>query len=279
MPQIKAKWEDDNNNPLVGGKIYTYSAGGQTLLNTYTDFTGMTANDNPVILNSRGEANIWLANDIPYKIIVKDSNDVEIYSVDNVTGSGGGGGGTVNLGKVFISALDPVADYLGNKIIAGDNITITTVTNPSGDTISIKADLDGKLLAGATDLTPGFLASKLTSDGSINIVDKGSSIELSVAASNTTTLKDIADASTDTAKSTYKLKSGVDVKFTDSDNNEILTVNEDEIEIAKDFKVTGSSTHASGVIVGDTFEAAEGTIRYHPMSMDIEGYVNGQWSL
>jgi len=277
MPQIKAKWEDDNNNPLVGGKIYTYSAGGQTLLNTYTDFTGMTANDNPVILNSRGEANIWLANDIPYKIIVKDSNDVEIYSVDNVTGSGGGGGGTVNLGKVFISALDPVADYLGNKIIAGDNITITTVTNPSGDTISIKADLDGKLLAGATDLTPGFLASKLTSDGSINIVDKGSSIELSVAASNTTTLKDIADASTDTAKSTYKLKSGVDVKFTDSDNNEILTVNEDEIEIAKDFKVTGSSTHASGVIVGDTFEAAEGTIRYHPMSMDIEGYVNGQW--
>lgn len=45
---------DANGDPLVGGKIYTYLAGSSTPAATYTDSTGITAQANPIILNSLG---------------------------------------------------------------------------------------------------------------------------------------------------------------------------------------------------------------------------------
>jgi len=92
-PLVKFKGYDANNNPLTGGKLYTYSAGGSTPIDTYKDLTTGTPNTNPVILNSRGEADVWLADGLAYKLVLKDSNDVEIWSKDNITGSGGGSGG------------------------------------------------------------------------------------------------------------------------------------------------------------------------------------------
>ena len=70
--------------PLVGGKIYTYSAGTTTPLATYTDAGGLTANTNPIILNSLGQANIWLASASSYKFSVYTSADVLLYTVDNI---------------------------------------------------------------------------------------------------------------------------------------------------------------------------------------------------
>lgn len=74
-----------DGTPLVGGKVYSYAAGTTTPQVTYTDSTGGTANSNPVILDSRGEANIWFSAS-PYKLILKDSTDTEIWSVDNLNG-------------------------------------------------------------------------------------------------------------------------------------------------------------------------------------------------
>jgi hypothetical protein len=59
-PSPKVQFFDANGEPLVGGKLYTYAAGTSSPLATYTDSTGNTANANPVILDSRGEANVWL---------------------------------------------------------------------------------------------------------------------------------------------------------------------------------------------------------------------------
>ena len=71
--------------PLVGGKIYTYAAGTSTPIATYTDYTANTANTNPIILDSYGQANIWLINVTSYKFVVKDANDVLLYTVDNIS--------------------------------------------------------------------------------------------------------------------------------------------------------------------------------------------------
>jgi hypothetical protein len=71
--------------PLVGGKIYTYAAGTTTPLATYTDAGGLTANTNPIILNSLGQANIWLAPSSSYKFSVYTSADVLLYTVDNIS--------------------------------------------------------------------------------------------------------------------------------------------------------------------------------------------------
>ncbi|MFZ9845254.1 MAG: sialate O-acetylesterase [Candidatus Nanopelagicaceae bacterium] len=82
-PIPKLQFFDANGNPLVGGKLYTYAAGTTTPLATYTDSTGASANTNPVILDSRGEANVWLE-DAQYKFVLQDANSALIWTVDNI---------------------------------------------------------------------------------------------------------------------------------------------------------------------------------------------------
>lgn len=82
-PTPKAQFLMLDGTPLVGGKVYTYAAGTTTPLATYTDSTGATPNENPVLLDARGEANIWLGSS-SYKFRLTDENDVDIWTVDNV---------------------------------------------------------------------------------------------------------------------------------------------------------------------------------------------------
>ena len=83
-PTPKQQIYGSDGNPLVGGKIYTYAAGTTTPLATFTDAGGLTANTNPIILNSLGQANIWLASSSSYKFSVYTSADVLLYTVDNI---------------------------------------------------------------------------------------------------------------------------------------------------------------------------------------------------
>lgn len=80
----KARFVNSNGLALSGGKVYFYEAGTSTPKDTYSERTGTTANANPVVLDSRGEANIFLQADGDYKVTVHDSDDVLIYTVDNV---------------------------------------------------------------------------------------------------------------------------------------------------------------------------------------------------
>lgn len=82
-PPPKMQFFDINGDPLVGGKVYTYEAGTTTPRVTYSDNTGASANPNPVILNARGEASIWLGAEV-YKFKLTDSNDVELWTVDYI---------------------------------------------------------------------------------------------------------------------------------------------------------------------------------------------------
>jgi hypothetical protein len=83
-PTPKQQFFDANGNPLVLGKVYTYAGGTTTPIPTYVDQTGATANTNPIILNSRGMANIWLEPTLAYKFVVTDANDVTQYTTDNI---------------------------------------------------------------------------------------------------------------------------------------------------------------------------------------------------
>ncbi len=89
-PQPKMQFFTANGQPLVGGKLYTYAAGTNTLLATYVDQAGSANNTNPTILDSRGEASVWLAVGLLYDFVLKDSLDSLIWTVSNL----GGGNGT-----------------------------------------------------------------------------------------------------------------------------------------------------------------------------------------
>lgn len=83
-PSPKLQFFDANGNPLVGGKLYSYTAGTTSPLATYTDSTNTSVNTNPIILDSRGEASVWLGASA-YKLVLYSATDVLIWSVDNVT--------------------------------------------------------------------------------------------------------------------------------------------------------------------------------------------------
>ena len=85
-PTPKLQFFDANGAPLAGGLLYTYEAGSTTPLTSYTDSTGVSANTNPIVLDSRGEANVWLGADI-YKFALYTSVGVLIWTVDNINGS------------------------------------------------------------------------------------------------------------------------------------------------------------------------------------------------
>jgi hypothetical protein len=76
---------DNNGNPLASGQLYTYAAGTSTPLATYTDNTAGTPNTNPVILNARGEANVWLTPGQYYKFVLQDSLGNTIWTVDQIS--------------------------------------------------------------------------------------------------------------------------------------------------------------------------------------------------
>ena len=77
------------NKPLVGGKLYTYLAETTTPATTYSNDTG-TPNTNPIILDANGECNLYLDDDVSYRLILKDANDVTYFDKDRVSSIGGG---------------------------------------------------------------------------------------------------------------------------------------------------------------------------------------------
>jgi hypothetical protein len=85
-PSPKVQFFTAAGIPLVGGKLYTYASGTATPLATYTDSTALTANANPVILDSRGEANVWLGPS-RYTWLLKDSTDTLIWTADGINSS------------------------------------------------------------------------------------------------------------------------------------------------------------------------------------------------
>lgn len=84
-PAPKLQFFGTDGLPLVGGKLYTYEAGTTTPIATYTDNTQASLNTNPVILDSAGQANVWLSDSVNYKYVLKTPVDVTLFTVDYVS--------------------------------------------------------------------------------------------------------------------------------------------------------------------------------------------------
>lgn len=132
---------DNNGEPLSGGKIYTYTAGGtSTPKDTYTDASGSTPASNPVILDSEGRAAIWL--DGTYYISVKTSADVLIRNTDNVAATGGSATTSFTDSTFFITddgdATKKIA-FQASSISPGTTRTVT-VPDKNG-TMAMTSDI------------------------------------------------------------------------------------------------------------------------------------------
>jgi hypothetical protein len=88
-PFPKHVFLNNSGLPCVGCKLFTYSAGTTTKVNSYTEVTLSSANTNPIVLDSAGRATIFLTPGISYKFVLAPSTDTDppiaaIWTVDNV---------------------------------------------------------------------------------------------------------------------------------------------------------------------------------------------------
>lgn len=125
---------DNYGNALSGGKLFTYAAGTTTKLATYTTSAGTTTNTNPIILNTRGEASIWLANGSNYKFVLSPASDTDpptspIWTQDNISPASST---TLNqsLTGQFWQNLGAVVNRIADRLFVGQ--AILNAGNASG---------------------------------------------------------------------------------------------------------------------------------------------------
>jgi microcystin-dependent protein len=154
-PTAKAQFIDAAGVPLAGGLLYTYAAGTTTPQATYTDSAATTPNSNPIVLDARGEANIWLGS-ATYKFKLADANNTELWTVDNISAP--------------TTALSPVLS--GNVVID---------TNSSGTALTINQAGNGALIKSVDTVTPSTVYFTVTNIGHIGINTASPSSEIDVA--------------------------------------------------------------------------------------------------
>jgi hypothetical protein len=162
-PQPKAQFFDASGTPLVGGKVFTYAAGTTTPLETYTDETGTTPNTNPVILDSRGECNLWFSPASSYKVVLKSATDVLQWTVDNI--STYGTLASQNSNNVAITGgtitgvtltVNVVGDVSGNAGTVTNGVYLDAVQTVTNKTITGMASASTVKDSLGTDYTIGF---------------------------------------------------------------------------------------------------------------------------
>jgi hypothetical protein len=174
-PYLKQRWTDGNGNPLYLGTINTYAAGSSTPAPTYKDSTGISVNTNPIVLNARGEADIWIPPNVSLKFIVADAAGNLIATVDNIVNSqlitlfGGTDVGGVNA---------YILNFTANFTAYADGIQLTWIpanTNTGASTINVNGlgvlnivHPDGSVLF------PG----EITANQPVQILLKGGAFEL-----------------------------------------------------------------------------------------------------
>jgi hypothetical protein len=123
-PVPKIQFFANDGTPLVGGKLYSYAAGTTTPLATYVSYAGTTANTNPVILDSRGEADVWLDNAL-YKLALYDADNALIWTVDNISSVNSGifTGPVSGTTGTFSGALTAASGTFSGNVSAGGNVS------------------------------------------------------------------------------------------------------------------------------------------------------------
>jgi microcystin-dependent protein len=157
-PSAKLQFININGQPLIGGRLYTYAAGTTTPLATYADAAATTTNPNPIILDARGEASVWLGAST-YKFRLTDSSGNEIWTVDYISSP--------------ISSISPA--------LSG-NVTIDT--DSSSPAIKITQLGTGAILRAQDSTDPDVTPFIIDSDGRVGIGTASPQAGIDVANNN-----------------------------------------------------------------------------------------------
>lgn len=138
-------FDTDGVTPLAGGFVYTYATGTLTPAATYTNLAGTSANTNPIVLDSNGEAVIYLTAGRVYDWVVTRSDATVVQSRPGIFSDGD---------SALRDDIESTATGLGLALdgtAAGKSITQVTTNNHFVQNNAILHKMgDRILLAGAT---------------------------------------------------------------------------------------------------------------------------------
>lgn len=123
---IPGEWRSSSDEPNALGLLYTYQAGTDTPLDTYSDQDG-TLNSNPVELDSLGRATVFLGEG-PYKLVMKTAGGVTVWTRDYVYGFPGGAMSVLIKTADYTVSPDDGKDVLIQGHTASGAVTITLYT-------------------------------------------------------------------------------------------------------------------------------------------------------
>ena len=150
------RFYDNSGNLAVGGLLYTYAAGTTTPQATYTSSTGATPNANPIVLNSRGECQIWCDPLLNYKYVLTDALSNTLWTVDNVQG--------LNL-STALSA--PTGSSLVGFQLSATGAAAQTIFTKASQTVSV-TDFYANGVSGALVDPTGVIDSTLGIQAALN---------------------------------------------------------------------------------------------------------------
>lgn len=231
---------DDNGEPLAGGQLFFYVAGTSTKQDTYADEDLVIPNENPMILNARGETDepVFLSNQGVYKVVLASATDTDpptspIWSVDEV------------------SNLLELVDDDGNSVIVLDGVANpvnwVTVTNAATGNKPI-ISVDGETNVGLTITTKGTGAiNAIAEDILLKDVDNTSSIRtqadvgVTVSGPAVTMTASTGNASMiSTAGDVVLTATGDDVLITATDD---ITLTSAEVKLASNQPITDTNAN------------------------------------
>ena len=178
---------NQNGIPLAGGRVFTYISNTTTKLATYTDYTGVTTNTNPVVLDTNGQADIWLQagqtytfvlapaglDDPPTNPIWTENGITGINDTTSATSSAQGSGVVLQTGDIKFFGANTGSLSAGWLVCNGapvSRVTYATLFAVIGTTWGVGdgsttfnlPDLRGTVPAGADNMG-GSAASRITS--------------------------------------------------------------------------------------------------------------------
>lgn len=179
-PNAKQQFFDNNGRPLAGGKLFTYAAGTSTKLATTVSAAGAN-NANPIILDYRGEANVWIPPNVSYKFVLSPSTDTDppthaIWTVDAIVSSqlitlyGGVDTGSANAYLLtFTANFSAYTDGIVIYWVPANTNSLSSTLNVNGLGAVALVRQDGTALTGG-EVIAGQIAQVIYRSGAFRLI-------------------------------------------------------------------------------------------------------------
>jgi len=131
-PSAKQQFFTDAGLPAAGYRLFTYAANTTTPQATYANRAGTVANSNPIILNARGEATVYLTPGVMYDYQFVSQDGSQVWTQEDVSADAGDSNAVVftqaGVGAIQRSSQDKMRELVSVKDFGatGDGTTDDT---------------------------------------------------------------------------------------------------------------------------------------------------------